>query len=75
MIKSKFMSKNYKVTVFDIKWNDENYINDWFEIDGYENENIDIDAILDQQEIDCNEDEDRDDLRIKTYEYKIELSK
>ena len=69
------MNKTYKVVVYDIKWNDKNYKNDWFEIDGYENENIDIDAILDQQEQDCNEDEDRDDLRIKTYEHKIELSK
>jgi hypothetical protein len=69
------MSKSYKVVVYDIVWNDTNYQNNWFEIDGYENENIDIDAILDQQEQDCNEDEDRDDLRIKTYEHKIELSK
>ena len=69
------MSKNYKVTIYDIKWNDESYINDWFEIDGYESENIDIESILDQHEEDCNEDEDRDDLRIKTYEHKIELSK
>ena len=69
------MSKSYKVVVYDIVWNDTNYQNNWFEIDGYENENIDIDAILDQHEEDCNEDENRDDLRIKTYEYKIELSK
>lgn len=67
------MSNNYTITVYDIKWNDENYINDWFEISGYENENIDIDSIIEQQEQDCNEDEDRDDLQITHYEYKIEL--
>ena len=69
------MKVNYKVIVYDIKWNDENYQNNWFEIEGYENENIDIESILDQQEQDCNEDENRDELCIKTYEYKIELSK
>ena len=31
------MNKTYKVVVYDIKWNDKNYKNDWFEIDGYEN--------------------------------------
>jgi hypothetical protein len=67
--------KSYKVKIYNIKWNDTNYVNDWFEIDGYENQNIDIDSILQQQEEDCNEDEDRDDLVITHYEHKIELSK
>lgn len=67
------MKKGYKVVVYDIKWNDESYKNDWFEVSGYENKNIDIDAILDQHEEDCNEDEGRDDLCIKTYEHKIKI--
>jgi hypothetical protein len=69
------MTKSYKVVVYNVQWNDTNYQNDWFEIDGYENENIDIESALDQQEQDCNEDEDRDDLRIKSYEHIIGLSK
>jgi hypothetical protein len=69
------MSKSYKLVVYNVQWNDTNYQNDWFEIDGYENENIDIESALDQQEQDCNEDEDRDDLCIKSYEHIIGLSK
>ena len=58
--------------VYDIKWNDPNYINDWFEVSGYEDENIDIESLLDEQEVDCNQYEKRIDLRILKYEYRIE---
>ena len=70
------MSKSYKVTFYDIKWNDKNYINDWFEVYGdYESEqSIDIESLLEQQDEDCNESENRDDLRITHYEHKIELN-
>ena len=67
--------KSYKITIYDLKWNDTDYQNDGFELCGdYESEEeIGIEAILDQHEDDCNEDEDRDDLEITHYEHKIEL--
>ena len=52
--------KSYKITIYDLKWNDTDYQNDGFELWGdYESEEeIGIEAILDQHEDDCNEDED-----------------
>jgi hypothetical protein len=69
--------KTYKITVYDVKWNDTNYVNDWFEVYGdFENEeSIDIESLLDEQDADCNEIEGRDDLRITNFEYTIELEK
>ena len=69
------MRTNYKITIYNIKWNDTDYVNDWFEVYGdYESENsIDIESLVEQQIDDCNEDEDRDDLVITHYESKIEL--
>ena len=63
-----------KIRIYDIRWNDKKYKNDWFEIFGeYESANqIDIETILELHEEDCNEDEDRDDLVITHYELKIE---
>jgi len=70
-------TKSYKITIYNIKWNDTDYVNDWFEVYGdYESENsIDIESLVEQQIDDCNEDEDRDDLVITHYESKIELDK
>jgi hypothetical protein len=66
------MGNSYRAIVYDIKWNDPNYINDWFEVSGYDDENIDIESLLDEQEVDCNQYEKRIDLRILKYEYRIE---
>ena len=62
--------KTYKITVYDVKWNDTNYVNDWFEVYGdFENEeSIDIESLLDEQDADCNEIEGRSDLRITNFE-------
>jgi len=69
--------KTYKITVYDVKWNDTNYVNDWFEVYGdFENEeSIDIESLLDEQDADCNEIEGRSDLRITNFEYTIEFEK
>ena len=60
------------IKFYDVKWNDKNYHNDWFEVDGFDiDEHIDIDSLLDEQDKDCNESEGRTDLAITHYEYKI----
>jgi hypothetical protein len=66
------MGNSYRAIVYDIKWNDPNYINEWFEVAGYEDENIDIETIVDEQEVDCNQYLNRIDLSILTYKYRIE---
>jgi hypothetical protein len=58
--------------VFNIKWNDPTYINEWFEIGPYDDEDdCDVQGQIEQQEDDCNESEDRDDLKIISYEYEF----
>jgi hypothetical protein len=58
--------------VFNIKWNDPTYINEWFEIGPYDDEDdCDVQGEIEQQEDDCNESEDRDDLKIISYEYEF----
>ena len=70
------MTKYLKV--FNVKWNDAEYVNEWFEIGPYDNdEEIDIEgeveSQVEQQEDDCNETEERDDLKIISYEYEFVL--
>jgi hypothetical protein len=58
--------------VFNIKWNDPTYINEWFEVGPFDDDNdVDIEEQITQQEDDCNESEDRDDLKIISYEYDL----
>lgn len=69
-----------KVTFYDIIWNDKKYENDRFEVYGkyevYDDKYfVDIEALIELHEDDCNEDENRDDLVITHYEYKIEENK
>ena len=61
--------------VYDIKWNDPTYVNEWFEVGPYDMGEIDIEgeveSQLEQQDADCNESENRNDLRIISYEYQF----
>jgi hypothetical protein len=61
--------------VYDIKWNDPTYVNEWFEVGPYDMDEIDIEgeveSQLEQQDADCNETENRTDLRIISYEYEF----
>jgi len=60
--------------VFNIKWNDNEYVNEWFEVGPYVDETeCDVEEQISQQEDDCNESEDRDDLEIISYEYEFVL--
>jgi len=59
--------------VYDVKWNDSTYVNEWFEVGPYDMDEIDIEgeveSQLEQQDADCNETENRTDLRIISYEF------
>ena len=61
--------------VYDIKWNDPTYVNEWFEVGPYDMGEIDIEgeveSQLEQQDDDCNESENRTDLKIISYEYEF----
>lgn len=62
--------------IYDVKWNDPTYVNEWFEVGPYDDdEDIDIEgeveSQLDQQDADCNESQNRTDLRIISYEYEF----
>ena len=62
--------------IYDVKWNDPTYVNEWFEVGPYDDdEDIDIEgeieSQLEQQDADCNELENRTDLRIISYEYEF----
>ncbi len=61
--------------VYDIKWNDPTYVNEWFEVGPYDMDEIDIEgeveSQLEQQDADCNESENRTDLKIISYEYEF----
>jgi hypothetical protein len=61
--------------VYDVKWNDPTYVNEWFEVGPYDMDEIDIEgeveSQLEQQDEDCNETENRTDLRIISYEYEF----
>ena len=64
--------------IYDVKWNDPTYVNEWFEVGPYDDdEEIDIEgeveSQLDQQDADCNESQNRTDLRIISYEYEFVL--
>ena len=64
--------------IYDVKWNDPTYVNEWFEVGPYDDdEDIDIEgeveSQLDQQDADCNESQNRTDLRIISYEYEFVL--
>ena len=60
------------IKVHGIEWNDKNYQNDWFEVDGYcIDDHIDINETILQQEKDCNQIENRNDLVITNYSYTI----
>ncbi len=61
--------------VYDVKWNDSTYVNEWFEVGPYDMDEIDIEgeveSQLEQQDADCNESENRTDLKIISYEYEF----
>ena len=58
--------------VYDIKWNDPTYVNEWFEVGPFDDEeDCDVEEQLQQQDDDCNESENRTDLRIISYEYEF----
>ncbi len=66
-----------KVTIYDIIWNDKKYKNDWFEVYGvyevYDEEYfVDLESLIELHENDCNSYENREDLKITNFEYKIE---
>jgi hypothetical protein len=68
------LMKSYKISFENIKWNDKDYQNDFDYWGDYESEEeIDIEYILMDWQKDTNEYEGRDDLRIISCEFTIEL--